>query len=100
MADVPDIAVVIPSLNAATHLRAALASLAAQEANFEAVLVDGGSRDDTVEIATDAGVRVISAPGTSIYEAHNRGFAETRAPGDRAPQCRRRAAAGRARGVA
>jgi GT2 family glycosyltransferase len=80
LADAPDIAVVIPALNAATHLRAALASLAAQEANFEAVLVDGGSRDDTVKIATDAGVRVISAPGTSIYEAHNRGFAETRAP--------------------
>jgi glycosyltransferase involved in cell wall biosynthesis len=76
----PDIAVVIPALNAATHLRTALTSLAAQDANFEAVLVDGGSRDDTVAIATDAGVRVTSAPGTSIYEAHNRGFAETRAP--------------------
>jgi glycosyltransferase involved in cell wall biosynthesis len=76
----PDIAVVIPALNAAAHLRTALASLAAQDADFEAVLVDGGSRDDTVAIATAAGVRVISAPGTSIYEAHNRGFAETRAP--------------------
>lgn len=43
------------------------------------MLVDGGSRDDTVAIARAAGVRVISAPGTSIYEAHNRGFAETRA---------------------
>jgi glycosyltransferase involved in cell wall biosynthesis len=76
----PDIAVVIPALNAAEHLRTALASLAGQEAEFEAVLVDGGSCDDTVAIATQAGVRVISAPGTSIYEAHNRGFAETRAP--------------------
>jgi glycosyltransferase involved in cell wall biosynthesis len=76
----PDIAVVIPALNAATHLRTALASLAAQDADFEAVLVDGGSRDDTVAIAARAGVRVIQAPGTSIYEAHNRGFAETRAP--------------------
>jgi glycosyltransferase involved in cell wall biosynthesis len=76
----PDIAVVIPTLNAAAHLRSALASLAAQDAAFEAVLVDGGSRDATVAIATKAGVRVISAPGTSIYEAHNRGFAETSAP--------------------
>jgi glycosyltransferase involved in cell wall biosynthesis len=75
-----DIAVVIPALNAAAHLRTALASLASQDENFEAVLVDGGSRDDTVDIAAAAGVRVISAPGTSIYEAHNRGFAETRAP--------------------
>jgi glycosyltransferase involved in cell wall biosynthesis len=76
----PDIAIVIPALNAATHLRTALASLAAQDASFEAVLVDGGSRDDTIKIAADAGVRVVTAPGTSIYEAHNRGFAETRAP--------------------
>jgi glycosyltransferase involved in cell wall biosynthesis len=74
-----DIAVVIPALNAAAHLRTALASLAGQDADFEAVLVDGGSRDDTVAIATKAGVRVIAAPGTSIYEAHNRGFAETSA---------------------
>jgi GT2 family glycosyltransferase len=76
----PDIAVVIPALNAAAHLRTALSSLAAQDAEFEAVLVDGGSRDDTVAIATAASIRAISAPGTSIYEAHNRGFAETRAP--------------------
>jgi glycosyltransferase involved in cell wall biosynthesis len=76
----PDIAVVIPALDAAAHLRTALSSLAAQDADFEAVLVDGGSRDDTVAIADGAGVRVISAPGSSIYEAHNRGFAETRAP--------------------
>jgi glycosyltransferase involved in cell wall biosynthesis len=76
----PDIAVVIPALNAAAHLRTALGSLAAQDVDFEAVLVDGGSRDDTVAIATEAGVRVIAAPGTSIYEAHNRGFAETKAP--------------------
>jgi glycosyltransferase involved in cell wall biosynthesis len=74
-----DIAVVIPALNAAAHLRTALSSLAAQDADFEAVLVDGGSRDDTIDLAAAAGVRVISAPGTSIYEAHNRGFAETRA---------------------
>jgi GT2 family glycosyltransferase len=79
-AKTPDIAVVIPTLNAGAHLRAALVSLASQDAAFEAVLVDGGSRDDTVAIAGAAGVRVVSAPGTSIYEAHNRGFAETSAP--------------------
>jgi GT2 family glycosyltransferase len=79
-AKTPDIAVVIPTLNAGAHLRAALASLASQDAAFEAVVVDGGSRDDTVAIAGEAGVRIVSAPGSSIYEAHNRGFAETGAP--------------------
>jgi glycosyltransferase involved in cell wall biosynthesis len=80
LSNAPDVAVVIPALNAATHLRTALSSLAAQDADFEAVLVDGGSQDDTVAIAAQSGVRVICAPGTSIYEAHNRGCAETRAP--------------------
>jgi glycosyltransferase involved in cell wall biosynthesis len=65
----PDIAVVIPALNGATHLRTALSGLAVQDASYEAVLIDSGSRDDTVEFAAKAGVRLISAPGTFIYEA-------------------------------
>jgi GT2 family glycosyltransferase len=45
------------------------------------VLVDGGSGDATVSIAAaQPGLRVVSVPGSSIYEALNRGVAETRAP--------------------
>jgi len=78
---VPIISVIIPVLNAATHLRAALVSLPGQNTDVEAVLVDGGSRDDTLAIAAaHPSLRVISAPGSSIYEALNRGIAETSAP--------------------
>jgi glycosyltransferase involved in cell wall biosynthesis len=76
----PTISVIIPALNAAAHLHEALASLAGKNADVEAVLVDGGSRDETLAIAAATpGLRVISAPGSSIYEALNRGIAETRA---------------------
>jgi glycosyltransferase involved in cell wall biosynthesis len=81
----PRIAVIIPALDAAVRLPAALESLAAQQADFaadvEAVLVDGGSRDATIAIASAyPGLRVIAASGSSIYEALNRGIAETSAP--------------------
>jgi GT2 family glycosyltransferase len=77
----PAISVIMPALNAAARLREALASLAGQDAAIETVLVDGGSSDETLTIAATApGLRVISAPGSSIYEALNRGIAETRAP--------------------
>jgi glycosyltransferase involved in cell wall biosynthesis len=77
----PTVSVITPALNAAATLPAALQSLAQQSASYEAILIDGGSADDTVAIALDAPkVRVVSAPGTSIYEAINRGIAEARAP--------------------
>ncbi|MDH4320677.1 MAG: TIGR04283 family arsenosugar biosynthesis glycosyltransferase [Desulfobulbaceae bacterium] len=57
------ISVVIPTLNAADGLAAALA-LVVGEPGVEVVLVDGGSRDETVAIAKARGVRVLdSAPG-------------------------------------
>lgn len=81
MGSATTISVIMPALNAAARLREALASLAGQDVDIEAVLVDGGSRDETLAIAAARpGLRVISAPGSSIYEALNRGIAETRAP--------------------
>lgn len=72
----PTLTIVMPALNAAARLRDALASLPRQDGEIEAVLVDGGSRDETVAIAAaHPGLRVVSAPGTSIYEALNRGIA-------------------------
>src|SRR6266700_791612 len=75
------IAVIIPVLNAARSVHEALQSLAAQTLRFEATLIDGGSSDETVAIASAfPDVNVISAPGTSIYEAINRGIEAARAP--------------------
>jgi GT2 family glycosyltransferase len=80
MTPAPTLSVIMPALNAAGRLREALASLAGEDGDIETVLVDGGSTDETIAIAAARpGLRVIRAPGSSIYEALNRGIAATRA---------------------
>ena len=57
------ISVVIPALNEARALPETLDSLFAQPGSFEVILVDGGSTDDTVDVARRyCGVRVLEAP--------------------------------------
>src|SRR5689334_5052350 len=53
------LSVVIPTLNASTTLREALAAVTAAD---EVVVVDGGSTDGTAALAASLGARVISAP--------------------------------------
>ena len=53
------LSVVIPTLNAATLLRATLASVAAAD---EVVVSDGGSSDGTKTLAVELGARVVTAP--------------------------------------
>jgi rSAM/selenodomain-associated transferase 2 len=52
------LSVVIPALNAARALRATLASVAEAD---ETVVVDGGSTDETAELAASLGTRVLRA---------------------------------------
>ena len=79
------ISVVMPTLNCTSLLAGSLGSLAAQTCrNFEVIIVDGGSGDDTVAEARRQlepfGIecRVIIAPGTGIYAAMNLGIAMAR----------------------
>jgi hypothetical protein len=78
-----DIDILTPTLDAAPWIGAALASVAAasRAAGVRArhVIVDGGSRDATVEIARAAGAHTIQAPGSDSHEAMNIGLAATRA---------------------
>jgi rSAM/selenodomain-associated transferase 2 len=53
------LSVVIPTLNAATVLPATLRSLGPVA---DCLIVDGGSRDHTMRLAAEAGVRVLTAP--------------------------------------
>jgi glycosyltransferase involved in cell wall biosynthesis len=58
------ISVVIPTLNAAARLPATLAALVPAAVDGlvkEVVVADGGSTDDTLAVAEDAGARVVTA---------------------------------------
>lgn len=56
------ISIVIPTLNEAQHLPAALAAIPAGPPAAEVLVVDGGSDDATTSLAAAAGVRVIQSP--------------------------------------
>ncbi len=69
------ISVVIPAYNAAAHLSATLASVAAQfRVPAEIIVVDDGSTDATAAIASDAGVRVIRQANAGVAAARNAGI--------------------------
>ncbi|MDD5317275.1 MAG: glycosyltransferase [Candidatus ainarchaeum sp.] len=70
----PKMSVIIPTLNEAKRLPKCLASLKAQSfGDYEAVIVDSGSRDGTVEIAKELGARVVFEPRLGFAVAKNTG---------------------------
>ena len=76
----PRVSVVLPAYNAGATISGALESLAAQTyRDFEVIVVDDGSSDDTRMIAESAGVKVVSLSRNSgVVAAANRGLAEAR----------------------
>ncbi|WP_049921721.1 glycosyltransferase [Halopiger djelfimassiliensis] len=70
-----DVSFVVPARNEAEYLRGALASIAALDTayEYEVLVVDGDSSDDTPAIAREYGATVVSGPGTSIARARNLG---------------------------
>ncbi|MDB4673303.1 glycosyltransferase [Verrucomicrobiales bacterium] len=76
----PRVSVVLPAYNAEATISEALESLAAQTyRDFEVIVVDDGSTDDTRTIGERAGAKVVSlAQNSGVVAAANRGFAEAR----------------------
>ncbi|OBG50071.1 glycosyltransferase family 2 protein [Mycobacterium sp. E735] len=76
----PMFSIIVPSFNAAETLQACIDSIVCQTyADFEMVLVDGGSTDETLDIAHSFGPRLgarlvmYSGPDDGPYDAMNRG---------------------------
>ncbi|MCM0590755.1 MAG: TIGR04283 family arsenosugar biosynthesis glycosyltransferase [Gloeotrichia echinulata DVL01] len=60
------ISIIIPTLNEAGNIKQAIASTQ-PSTNIEVIVVDGGSQDDTREIAQSLGAKVISSsPGRAV----------------------------------
>jgi glycosyltransferase involved in cell wall biosynthesis len=73
------VSVVIPCFNQARYLPAAVASVGAQgHAPIECVVVDDGSTDDTANVASTLGVRVLKQPNAGVSAARNAGLAAVR----------------------
>ena len=56
------ISVVIPTLNEAGGLESLLPRLASEDESFQIIVVDGGSADESADIADRLGAQVLSAP--------------------------------------
>ncbi|MEH1868849.1 MAG: TIGR04283 family arsenosugar biosynthesis glycosyltransferase [Nostoc sp.] len=64
--DAARISIIIPTLNEAENIKQAIATTQAYT-NIEVIIVDGGSKDDTIEIAQSLNVKVISSfPGRAV----------------------------------
>lgn len=76
----PRISVITPSLNHGRFLRATIESIATQSyRNFEHIVIDGGSTDETLEILRQyPHIRWISEPDKNIVEAYQKGFSLAR----------------------
>jgi rSAM/selenodomain-associated transferase 2 len=55
------VSIIVPALNEASHIAGALRALQALEGEKEILVVDGGSEDRTVEVANEAGLRVLQS---------------------------------------
>ncbi len=80
-ADLPAVSVVIPAYNAAWCVAKAIDSVLAQDfRDFELIVVDDGSTDDTASVLADYGdtIRVIRKPNGGMSSARNAGIAQAR----------------------
>jgi glycosyltransferase involved in cell wall biosynthesis len=68
------VSIVTSVLNCAKYLPRCLESVASQKYPCEHLIVDGGSTDGSQNIARQAGLLVIEAPGSNISEAFNIGI--------------------------
>lgn len=76
----PDVSFVVPALNEGEYLRGTLASIRGLDTAYayEVLVVDGGSSDDTRDVAAEYGARVLEQDGTGIGAGRHQGAREAR----------------------
>jgi glycosyltransferase involved in cell wall biosynthesis len=80
----PRISIIIATYQAEAHIERCLASVAAQRfTDYEVWVIDGGSKDRTVEIVraraeADVRIRWLSEKDGGVYDAMNKGIARSR----------------------
>ena len=80
MSELPSIAVVTPSYNTGRHIGAAVRSVLDQDyPNFDYIVMDGGSTDQTVDVLCGFGDRLrwVCRKDNGQADAINKGFAQT-----------------------
>ena len=80
MSSLPRIAVVTPSYNTGRHIEAAIRSVLDQDyTDFDYIVMDGGSTDDTVDVLKSFGDRLrwVSQKDKGQGDAIHRGFGQT-----------------------
>lgn len=74
--------IIIPTLNVQQQIESALNSISVQTyQDYEIIVIDGGSTDDTIEIlkqTNDNRLKVFSLKGSGIYEAMNFGISKAK----------------------
>src|SRR5438093_11942235 len=82
-ADRPGVSVIVPTYNRAYLLGPSLASVLAEDADIELIVVDDGSTDGTPALLAaiaDPRLHVVVRPHAGIAAARNAGVAAARAP--------------------
>jgi glycosyltransferase involved in cell wall biosynthesis len=75
------VTVIVPVRNAASHLPAALASIVPQlQQSDEILVIDGGSTDDSVAIASAHGARLLHQQGQGLAAARNQAILASHTP--------------------
>ena len=72
----PAISIIIPTLNEAENLPATLASIKSS-VDLEIIVVDGGSSDETLELANSFGVRLLTTTANRARQINAGGLAAT-----------------------
>lgn len=74
----PSFSIIIPTYNSESSLKETLDSILEQSfADFEIVLMDGGSKDHTIAVAesyNDIRLKIYSEPDKGVYDAMNKGI--------------------------